>query len=175
MTPLKTIRTTLVSVICRQLGRCFGLFDIAWWTQYTYIVAKYKINLHSLRNRLEKQLFLKLVQINYIFPRQCTYGIIIVYLLVYILNHTCYFNFIVLHHCTQWAGKCLFVCLMVFNATFNNISAISWQSVLLLEETGENHWPVASHWQTLSHNIEHLALIEIPTHNISDDRHWLHR
>jgi hypothetical protein len=25
---------------------------------------------------------------------------------------------------------------MVFNATFNNISAISWQSVLLVEETG---------------------------------------
>ena len=33
---------------------------------------------------------------------------------------------------------------MVFNATFNNISAISWQSVLLVEETkvaGENHQP----------------------------------
>ena len=31
---------------------------------------------------------------------------------------------------------------MVFMATFNNISAISWQSVLLVEETGvpgENH------------------------------------
>ena len=31
---------------------------------------------------------------------------------------------------------------MVFNATFNNIFAISWQSVLLVEETGvpgENH------------------------------------
>jgi len=27
---------------------------------------------------------------------------------------------------------------MVFNATFNNISVISWQSVLLVEETGEN-------------------------------------
>jgi len=26
--------------------------------------------------------------------------------------------------------------LMVFNATFNNISVISWQSVLLVEETG---------------------------------------
>jgi hypothetical protein len=42
----------------------------------------------------------------------------------------------------------LFVCLMVFNATFNNISAISWRSVLLVEETGgsgENHRPVASH------------------------------
>ena len=25
---------------------------------------------------------------------------------------------------------------MVFNATFNNISAISWRSVLLVEETG---------------------------------------
>jgi hypothetical protein len=25
---------------------------------------------------------------------------------------------------------------MVFNATFNNISVLSWQSVLLVEETG---------------------------------------
>jgi len=43
---------------------------------------------------------------------------------------------------------------MEFNATFNNISAISWQSILLMEETGvprENQ--VASHWQTLSHNV----------------------
>ena len=35
-------------------------------------------------------------------------------------------------------------------------------------EPGENHRPVASHWQTLSHNVVHLALIEIRTHNISD-------
>jgi hypothetical protein len=37
---------------------------------------------------------------------------------------------------------------MVLNATFNNISVISWQSVLLVEDTGvpeENHRPVASH------------------------------
>jgi len=37
---------------------------------------------------------------------------------------------------------------MVLNATFNNISAISWQSVLLVEETrgpGENHRPVEGH------------------------------
>jgi len=42
----------------------------------------------------------------------------------------------------------LFVCLMLLNATFNNISVISWRSVLLLKETGghgENHQPVASH------------------------------
>jgi hypothetical protein len=30
---------------------------------------------------------------------------------------------------------CLFICLNVFNSTFNNISAISWQSVLLMKET----------------------------------------
>ena len=45
---------------------------------------------------------------------------------------------------------------MVFNATFNNISVILWWSVLLVEETGvtgENHRPVASHRQTLSHNV----------------------
>ena len=41
---------------------------------------------------------------------------------------------------------------MVFNATFNNISVISWLSVLSVEETGENHRLAASHWQTWSHN-----------------------
>jgi hypothetical protein len=30
---------------------------------------------------------------------------------------------------------------MVFNDTFNNISVILWLSVLLVEETGKNHWP----------------------------------
>ena len=37
---------------------------------------------------------------------------------------------------------------LVLNATFNNISVISWRSVLLVEETGvpgESHRPVASH------------------------------
>jgi hypothetical protein len=45
---------------------------------------------------------------------------------------------------------------MAFNATFNNISVISQKSFLLVNETGvsgENHRPVASHWQTLSHNV----------------------
>ena len=46
---------------------------------------------------------------------------------------------------------------------FNNISVISWQPVLLVEETGvprENHRPVASHWQTLSDYV----VASIPRH-----------
>ena len=35
--------------------------------------------------------------------------------------------------------------LMVFNTTFNNISAISWPSVSLMEEIGENHRPATDH------------------------------
>jgi hypothetical protein len=49
---------------------------------------------------------------------------------------------------------------MVFNTTLNNISVISYQSVLLVEETGvppakprQNQRPAVSHSQTLPHNI----------------------
>jgi hypothetical protein len=61
----------------------------------------------------------------------------------------------------------------VFNATFNNISAISWKPVLLVEETGvpgENHWSV-SHCQTLSHNVVSSTpcLSGVRTQNISGD------
>ena len=40
------------------------------------------------------------------------------------------------------------VMVMVFNATFNNISVTLWRSVLLVEEIGvpgENHQQVANH------------------------------
>jgi len=66
---------------------------------------------------------------------------------------------------------------MAFNTTFNNISAISWCSVFLLEETavtGENQRPAASHSQTLSHNVESSTprLSGIRTHKVSGGRHW---
>jgi len=51
----------------------------------------------------------------------------------------------------------------MLKVTFNNISVISWQSVLLVEETGvpgENHRPVASHRQILSH----IVVSSVSTH-----------
>jgi len=44
---------------------------------------------------------------------------------------------------------------MMLNATFNNISVMSWRSVLLVGDTEvpvENLWHIASRWQTLSRN-----------------------
>ena len=65
---------------------------------------------------------------------------------------------------------------MVFNTTYNNILAISWQPVLLVEETGvhgENNRPAASHRQTLSRNVVSSTprLSGIRTLNVSGDRH----
>jgi hypothetical protein len=46
--------------------------------------------------------------------------------------------------------------IIVFNTTFNNISVISWQSVLLVEETRENHRPAAS-----LRKIYHIVLYRV--------------
>jgi hypothetical protein len=74
------------------------------------------------------------------------------------------------------------VIVIVFNATFNNISAISWRSVLLVEETevpGENHQPVASHWQTISLNVvsstPRMSWFELTTLVVIGRPYWLHR
>ena len=79
--------------------------------------------------------------------------------------------------CLKWPGDFWQIRVMVFNATFNNNSVISWQSVLLVEETGvpvENHRSAVIHWQTLSHNVASSTpcLSGILTH-VSGDIHWI--
>ena len=73
-----------------------------------------------------------------------------------------------------WIFNWVMVSVMMFNATFNNISVdISWRSVLSVEKTGilgENCRSFASHWQTVSHN---LVLSTHRTHNFSGNMHWV--
>ena len=45
------------------------------------------------------------------------------------------------------------VMVMLFNATFNNISVMSWWSVLLVEETGSIRRKPPACRKTLSHNV----------------------
>jgi hypothetical protein len=71
----------------------------------------------------------------------------------------------------KWSG----LELLLLNATFNNITFISWRLILLVEETGvpgEKHRPAASHWQTLSHSVVSSTprLSRNRTHNVSGGR-----
>ena len=71
----------------------------------------------------------------------------------------------------------LYITLRVRVMTLIPLSTMfQWRSVLLVEETGgpgENHRPVASHRQTLSHNVVSSTprLSGVRIHNFSGDRH----
>ena len=68
------------------------------------------------------------------------------------------------------------VIVMVFNATFNNISVISWWSVLLLgkPEYQEKTTDLSQVTDKLYHIMWYrvsLAIRGVRTHNVSCDRH----
>jgi hypothetical protein len=77
---------------------------------------------------------------------------------------------------TEYRCSMILVRVMVFNTTFNKVSVISYIVAVSFISGGNRRTrrdPTTCrwHWQTLSHNVIHLALSGSRIHNISGNRH----
>jgi hypothetical protein len=109
---------------------------------YMYMI----IYMYGIMHFLPFCVFVRYVDTQFI--RQNTFKEVILHEKICVLTEKNYIQLTSYCFCVEilWF-LCLFVCLMVFKATFNNISVLSWRLILLVEETGgpgENHRPVAN-------------------------------
>jgi hypothetical protein len=118
------------------------------------VVLKRKKSIKSINLRFTATDYpFKFLQINFMFNLRDTEGVIciILSLLKTVDGHN-HLNiqliYVDLYNCGLYSlfCSCDLIDFLRFNTTFNNISAISWRPVLVVEEAGENHRPCASNW-----------------------------
>jgi len=150
-------------------GACYNFFLSLDW-----VVSRGKTNIVANPSEVWRPVQLLIVEVLHVWGFSLI--VIIIYLMkkVYVVSSKAKCYILVVYKPTIYCFPKLTKGVLLFDATFNNISVISWQSVLFVEETGENRQPAISHWQTISHNVVHLVLSRSRTHNIGGDRHRLH-
>ena len=136
------ITNTAANGLVEQLYRCLLLAELKSYFQHTFF--------SRLSHWLSK-----------VRPALSVFSALIIEVVSSSQNFVCTIFYSILELFWWFFSNKTKVRLRAINDTLNNISVISWRSVLLVEETGvsgENHRPVASHWQTVSHNFYRVQL-----------------